>query len=231
MTVEALLARNRAWSARMCCSDSDFFTRLARQQKPQYMWIGCSDSRVAANQILDLAPGEVFTHRNIANVVAAGDLNCLSVLQFAVDVLKVRHVMVVGHYGCAGIRAAVEGTRLGLVDTWLRHIHEVQARHRKMLMALPSPERMDRLCELNVAEQFLKICQGHIVRDAWSRGQTLSVHGWVYGLQDGLLRELGLSASHGDEADEAYRKAVDPTSRLCAETRRPPADSRRALQT
>ena len=208
MTIRELLARNRAWSTRMCCTDGGFFKQLAQQQKPQYLWIGCSDSRVPANQILDLAPGEIFVHRNIANVVAAGDLNCLSVLQFGVDVLKVRHVMVVGHYGCGGIRAAVEGTRLGLVDTWLRHVLEVQARHRKMLMALPTADRMNRLCELNVAEQFAKICEGHIVRDAWARGHTLSVHGWVYGLQDGLLRELGLSASNGHAAAEAYESAL-----------------------
>lgn len=212
MTVKTLLARNKAWSERMRRTDDGFFTRLAFQQKPQYLWIGCSDSRVAANQILDLAPGEVFTHRNIANVVPPGDLNCLSVLQFAVDVLKVRHVMVVGHYGCAGIQAAVDGSRLGLVDIWLQHIHEVQAKHRKALMALSFDQQIDRLCELNVAEQFLKVGQGQIVRDAWARGQTLSIHGWVYGLQDGLLRELGLCASHGDEVYGVYRKAIDISS-------------------
>jgi carbonic anhydrase len=226
VSAEPFLARNRAWSARMCSRDAEFFLRLARQQVPECLWIGCSDSRVAANQILDLAPGEVFVHRNVANVVATGDLNCLSVLQFAVDVLKVRHVMVVGHYGCGGIRAAVEGLRLGLVDGWLRHIHDVQARHRPALMALPLAERADRLCELNVAEQFANVCRTDIVQDAWERGQTLSVHGWVYELQDGLLREQGLSASHSDEADEAYREAIDGMSRPVAGTRRRHAELR-----
>lgn len=208
MTVASLLARNHAWSTRMCCGDPGFFQRLARQQKPAYLWIGCSDSRVPSNQILDLAPGEVFTHRNIANVVASGDLNCLSVIQFAVDVLKVRHIMVVGHYGCSGIRAAVEGLRLGLVDNWLGHVGAIYAKHQHTLMALPTVDRTDRLCELNVAEQFHNVCQTHIVRDAWARGQDLSVHGWVYGLQDGLLSELGLSATNPEVADTAYQAAL-----------------------
>lgn len=220
MSVEAYLARNRAWSVRMHSTDPEFFRRLARQQAPECLWIGCSDSRVAANQILDLAPGEVFVHRNVANVVATGDLNCLSVLQFAVDVLKVRHVMVVGHYGCGGIRAAVEGLRLGLVDGWLHHIHDVQARHRQALVALPLADREDRLCELNVAEQFANVCRTDVVCDAWARGQKLSVHGWAYELQDGLLRELGLSASHSGEADSAYRAAVDGISRAFGRTQR-----------
>lgn len=207
-TVPALLKRNYGWAKRMCCNDKDFFRRLAQQQTPEYLWIGCSDSRVPANQILDLAPGEVFVHRNVANVVAPGDLNCLAALQFAVDVLKVRHVMIVGHYGCGGIKAALEGMRLGLVDTWLRHIHEVRSKHRELLSTIPESECADRLCELNVAEQFFRLCQSHIVCDAWARGQSLAVHGWVYGLKDGLLRELGLSASNRLTADHAYRSAV-----------------------
>lgn len=226
MTIESLLARNKAWSTRMCCADADFFRRLARQQSPAYLWIGCSDSRVAANQILDLAPGEVFTHRNVANVVASGDLNCLSVIQFAVDVLKVRHIMVVGHYGCSGIRAAVEGLRLGLVDNWLGHVGAVYARHRRTLMSLPIADREDRLCELNVAEQFQNVCQTHVIRDAWAREQALSVHGWVYGLQDGLLSELGLSASNSEAADSAYQAAVDLMSKPRASGRQHSVDDR-----
>lgn len=226
MSAEAYLARNRAWSARMHSTDPEFFRRLAHQQAPECLWIGCSDSRVAANQILDLAPGEVFVHRNVANVVATGDLNCLAVLQFAVDVLKVRHVMVVGHYGCGGIRAAVEGLRLGLVDGWLRHIHDVQAKHRQALIALPQDDRADRLCELNVAEQFASACRSDIVCDAWGRGQQLSVHGWVYELQDGLVRELGLSASHSGEADTAYHAAVDGISRAFGRSHRQSARPR-----
>lgn len=206
--VNSLLARNRTWSARVVSADPYFFARLAKQQAPQYFWIGCSDSRVPANAILDLAPGEVFTHRNVANIVPSGDLNCLSALQFAVDVLRVRHVMVVGHYGCSGIQAASDGARLGLVDTWLRPVQEVQARYRGVLMSLPVHDRVDRLCEMNVAEQFLNICRTHIVKDVWSRGQELSVHGLIYGLHDGLLRELGLSAANHRAAEEAHRTAI-----------------------
>ena len=223
MTVESLLARNRAWSHRMCYGDADFFARLARQQTPDYLWIGCSDSRVPSNQILDLAPGEVFTHRNIANVVASSDLNCLSVIQFAVDVLQVRHIMVVGHYGCSGIRAALEGQRLGLVDNWLAHVGAVHTKHQPALMALPEPERVDRLCELNVAEQFHNVCQTHTVRDAWARGQPLSVHGWVYGLQDGRLSELGLSALNPAVAVEAYQAALARMTDFRYKARQPSA--------
>lgn len=227
MTVESLLARNRAWSSRMCCGDADFFARLARQQKPAYLWIGCSDSRVPSNQILDLAPGEVFTHRNIANVVASSDLNCLSVIQFAVDILKVRHIMVVGHYGCSGIRAAVEGLRLGLVDHWLGHVGAVHAKHQATLAALPTAERVDRLCEFNVAEQFHNVCQTHTVRDAWARGQPLSVHGWVYGLQDVLLSELGLSASSPHAAHCAYQDALEDMATPQFKARQPSAGDKR----
>ncbi|CAM3713056.1 carbonate dehydratase [Polaromonas hydrogenivorans] len=211
----------------MCCGDADFFQRLARQQKPAYLWIGCSDSRVPSNQILDLAPGEVFTHRNIANVVASSDLNCLSVIQFAVDILKVRHIMVVGHYGCSGIRAAVEGLRLGLVDNWLGHVGAVHAKHQSTLMALPAADRVDRLCEFNVAEQFHNVCQTHTVRDAWARGQPLSVHGWVYGLQDGLLSELGLTASNSHAADGAYQDALEDMAAPQFKARQPLAGDER----
>ena len=230
VTIDSLLGRNRAWSSRMQAADSEFFRRLAHQQSPQLLWIGCSDSRVAANQILDLAPGEVFTQRNVANVVASGDLNCQSVIQFAVDVLKVRHVMVVGHYGCSGILAAVEGLRLGLVDNWLGHVGAVYARHRRSLMTLPIADREDRLCELNVAEQFQNVCQSHVVRDAWAREQSLSVHGWVYGLQDGLLSELGLSASNSNAADSAYQAALDRMSNLQVKVRQHSVDDRCTVQ-
>lgn len=207
-TIDSLLERNRAWSSRMQASDSEFFSRLAHQQSPQLLWIGCSDSRVAANQILDLAPGEVFTHRNIANIVANGDMNCLSVLQFATDILQVRHIAVVGHYGCSGIRAAIDGIRLGLVDNWLGHIHAVHKKHAGLLLKMSDVDKQDAMCELNVAEQFAHVCQTHIVRDAWARSQEVSVHGWVYGLEDGLLRKMGLTASSVSEAEDAYAGAI-----------------------
>lgn len=208
MSLDRLLAQNRAWSARMQCHIPDFFRRLAQQQAPEYLWIGCSDSRVPANQILDLAPGEVFVHRNIANVVSSSDLNCLSVLQFAVDVLRVRHILVVGHYGCGGIRAALEAQRLGLVDHWIEHIHHVRDKHDAALHACAPHLRIDRLCELNVAEQFANICTTTIVQDAWRRGQRLLVHGLVYGLSDGRLRQLGLSAADPDSAKCAYATRI-----------------------
>lgn len=208
MCLQDLLERNRAWSRRVSDADPGFFDRLSRQQAPAYYWVGCSDSRVPSNQILDLAPGEVFTHRNIANLVPRGDLNSLSTLQFAVDVLQVRHVMVVGHYGCSGIRASLEGVRLGLVDTWLGHVQDLHARHQHTLAVLPAHERADRLCELNVAEQFMNICSTHIVKDAWRRGTPLSVHGLIYALQDGRLCEMGLSATDFNGAERAYVACV-----------------------
>lgn len=204
MALDNLLARNRAWSARVSEQDPHFFDRLAKIQTPAYYWIGCSDSRVPSNQILDLAPGEVFTHRNVANLLPPGDLNSLSTLQFAVDVLGVRHVMIVGHYGCSGIRASLEGARLGLVDTWLGHVQDVKVRHHKLLSELPHPARVDRLCELNVAEQFMNVCRTHIVNDAWKSGKQLAVHGLIYALEDGLLREMGLSAGNAGEAEQSY---------------------------
>jgi carbonic anhydrase len=194
-TLTELFERNRAWAASMTEQDPGFFAGLVNQQTPQYLWIGCSDSRVPANQIVGLAPGEMFVHRNIANVVVHTDLNCLSVLQFAVDVLKVRHVMVVGHYGCGGVRAADENARLGLIDNWLRHVQDVRDAHRDELDAIPDPAgRVDRLCELNVAAQVRHVCETTVVRDAWLRGQPLTVHGCIYRLQDGILRDLGVSA-------------------------------------
>ena len=188
-----LLERNRAWSEAQRRQDPDFFKRLTDQQAPKYLWIGCSDSRVPANQIIDMAPGEVFVHRNVANVVVHTDLNCISAIQFAVDVLKVEHVLVVGHYGCGGVLAAMEDKRLGLVDNWLRHVGDVVLKRAETLKQIPdAAARHARLCELNVIEQAVNVCQTTVVQDAWDRGQALSVHGWIYGLADGLVRDLGL---------------------------------------
>jgi carbonic anhydrase len=193
--LDDLLERNRVWAAAMVAADSRYFSDLAERQSPEYLWIGCSDSRVPANQIVGLAPGDVFVHRNVANVVVHTDLNCLSVLQYAVDVLQVPHVIVCGHYGCGGIGAALVGARHGLIDNWLRHVADVAQKHAEELGSLPEDARVDRLCELNVAEQVVNVCQTTIVEDAWARGQSLTVHGIVYGLGDGLLRDLGVSAS------------------------------------
>jgi carbonic anhydrase len=191
--VAELFERNRGWAAAMVAADPGFFADLAERQTPEYLWIGCSDSRVPANQIVGLQPGDVFVHRNVANVVVHTDLNCLSVLQYAVDVLGVRHVIVCGHYGCGGVSAALAGTRHGLIDNWLRHVTDVADKHAAELDSLPADRRLDRLCELNVAEQVSNVCQTTIVGDAWARGQRLTVHGFVYGLKDGLLRDLGVS--------------------------------------
>jgi len=188
-----LFANNRAWAAEQLARDPGFFRQLAERQSPEYLWIGCSDSRVPANQIVGLAPGEVFVHRNVANVVVHTDLNCLSVLQYAVDVLGVRHVIVCGHYGCGGVRAALDGARHGLIDNWLRHVLDVAGKHADELAELAAGRRFERLCELNVVEQVGNVCQTTIVEDAWARGQELTVHGLVYGLEDGLLRDLGVS--------------------------------------
>ena len=175
----------------MVATDPAFFLELAKRQSPEYLWIGCSDSRVPANQIVGLQPGDVFVHRNVANVVVHTDLNCLSVLQYAVDVLRVKHVIVCGHYGCGGVAAALAGTRHGLIDNWLRHVTDVREKHAAELTALPQDRRLDRLCELNVVEQVVNVSQTTVVRDAWARGQELTVHGWIYDLRDGLLRDLG----------------------------------------
>ena len=193
--LEELFERNRAWAADMVEDDPKFFTTLAERQTPGYLWVGCSDSRVPANQIVGLAPGDVFVHRNVANVVVHTDLNFLSVLQYAVDILRVRHVIVCGHYGCGGVTAALMGARHGLIDNWLRHVADVAEQHREELARAPEAERVDRLCELNVAAQVDNVCHTTITKDAWARGQDLTVHGLVYGLHDGLLRDLGVSVS------------------------------------
>ena len=203
-----LLEKNRAWADDIKSRDPDFFRQLARLQSPEYLWIGCSDSRVPANQITGLTPGEIFVHRNVANVVVHTDLNCLSVMQFAVDVLKVKHIIVVGHYGCAGVLAALKSHRFGLVDNWLRHIQDVRHKHAALIERCPDERQHDTLCELNIIEQVLNVGQTTVVRDAWERGQDLSIHGWIYRLDDGLLRDLKVGASGVAELDSAYRDAI-----------------------
>jgi len=208
-SLQKLLDNNRSWALRMRTADPRFFERLEHQQAPEYLWIGCSDSRVPANQIAGLQPGEVFVHRNVGNVLAPGDLNGNAVLQFAVDVLRVQHVIVCGHYGCSGVRAALEDQRLGLVDGWLAHIRTVKDRHAATLTSLRDPARQQaRLCELNVVEQVANVCATTAARDAWARGQPLAVHGWVYGVGNGLLRDLGMSVAAPDEMTEARRRAT-----------------------
>lgn len=207
--LDHLFALNQAWSEKIRATDPDFFLRLSRQQSPEYLWIGCSDSRVPANEIVGMQPGELFVHRNIANVVVPSDLNCLSVLQFAVDLLKVRHILVVGHYGCSGVRVALRDDRVGLADNWLRHVKDVRDKHAAQLNRLPTETaRVDRLCELNAIEQALNVSQTTIVHDAWNRGQALSVHAWVYGLKDGLARDLRLSISNQADAEHHYASAI-----------------------
>ncbi len=207
--LDLLLAKNRTWAAKIKTEDPEFFERLARVQRPDYLWIGCADSRVPANEILGLIPGEIFVHRNIANVVVHTDLNCLSVIQFAVDHLKVKHVLVVGHYGCAGVAAALANRRLGLIDNWLRHVQDIRMKHAVYLEAQPEETRADRLCELNVIEQVMNVCQTTIVQDAWDRGQELTIHGWTYAIHDGLMRNLGMSAANNTEVAVAYQHALD----------------------
>jgi len=209
MPLKELLDRNKTWAEAMRADDPHFFRRLSRQQAPKYLWIGCSDSRVPANQINGLQPGEVFVHRNIANVVVHTDLNCLSTIQFAVDVLKVEHILVVGHYGCGGVHAALTGARVGLADNWLLHVGDVGNNHASMLAEGDLESlRHARLCELNVVEQVVNVCQTTIVQDAWSRGQKLSVHGWVYSLLDGRVRELGMGVDGNEELPVAYQMAM-----------------------
>ncbi|PMR70658.1 carbonate dehydratase [Halomonas heilongjiangensis] len=203
--IQDLLENNRAWAERMCQEDPGFFSRLSQQQNPDYLWIGCSDSRVPANQIISLPPGEVFVHRNVANLLHHNDLNALSVLQYAVEVLKVRHIMVVGHYGCGGVRAAVEGGDNGMVDIWLHSVRELYARHRDELAPLDRDAQIDRMCELNVQAQVTNLCRTKIVQHAWQRGQELAVHGWVYGLADGRVKDLGCTVSGLDQATTLYR--------------------------
>ena len=206
--LQHLLEHNRRWAAQIEAERPGFFTKLSQQQSPRYMWIGCSDSRVPANQITGLDPGEVFVHRNVANVVVPTDLNCLSTVQFAVDVLKVEHLMVVGHYGCGGVLAALRDTRVGLADNWLRHIKDVRDKHIGLLGALPEAQRHDALCELNAIEQVVNVAQTTVLQAAWERGQAVVLHGWVYGLKDGLVQDLFMTVRGNDDVDQAYRKAV-----------------------
>ncbi len=200
---------NQAWSRQMQQIDPGFFGKLAQLQAPEYLWIGCSDSRVPANQIVGLLPGEVFVHRNIANVIVHTDLNALAVIQYAVDVLKVKHIMVVGHYGCGGVKAALDRARVGLVDLWLRHVQDVHVRHLQAVDTLPPELRHDRLCELNVIEQVANVAQTVVVQDAWRRGQRVTVHGWIYGLKDGLIRDLGMNLSRADDLLPRYAAALE----------------------
>ncbi|WP_449448041.1 carbonate dehydratase [Thermomonas brevis] len=206
--LETLLRNNQEWADRVTQEDPTFFERLSKQQAPNYLWIGCSDSRVPANQVIDLLPGEVFVHRNIANVMVHTDLNCMSTIQFAVDVLKVRHILVVGHYGCGGVGAALHGTRLGLVDNWIRHVGDVAQKHAALLDAVPAEARHDTLCELNAIEQAENVCLTTVVQDAWARGQQLAVHGWVYSLADGKVRELGMDVDGHAALADVYAGAI-----------------------
>ena len=207
-SINDLFAHNRAWAAQMEAERPGFFTSLVQQQTPKYMWIGCSDSRVPANQITGLEPGEVFVHRNVANVVVHSDLNALSTIQFAVERLKVEHVMVVGHYGCSGVRAALEGARIGLADNWLRHIQDVRDRHQSLLSDIAEGARCDALVELNVIEQVVNVAQSTVLQDAWSRGQNVSLHGWVYGIHDGLLQDMRVTVASNSGLEVMYRAAV-----------------------
>ncbi|MBI5718943.1 MAG: carbonate dehydratase [Burkholderiales bacterium] len=203
-----LLDNNRRWAAATKAREPGFFTRLARQQSPRYMWIGCADSRVPANEITGLDPGEVFVHRNVANVVVHSDLNALSTIQFAVEHLKVEHIMVVGHHGCAGVRAAMRGLRVGLADNWLRHVHDVRLRHRKRIDHLPPEEQENILCEMNVIEQVGNVALSTVLQDAWARGQEVAVHGWVYGLADGLLRDLDVTMDRPEVVVPVFSAAL-----------------------
>ena len=207
--LDQLFANNREWAEAMIAKDANFFKRLVSQQAPEYLWIGCSDSRVPANEIVNLLPGELFVHRNVANVVVHTDLNCLSVIQFAIDLLKVKHILVVGHYGCSGVHTAMTDRRVGLADNWLRHVKDVHQKHERYLGdAIPTPKRQDRLCELNVIEQVVNVCETTIVQDAWSRGQDLTVHGWAYRLETGLVNDLGMSISSDEEMHVRYASSL-----------------------
>lgn len=212
-TLDNLLANNRAWAENIKAQDPEFFEILSKQQSPQYLWIGCSDSRVPANQIIGVSPGELFVHRNVANVVVHTDLNCLSVVQYAVEVLQVKHLIVCGHYGCGGVQAALSNSRLGLIDNWLRHVQDVRQKHQVLLTGVAEAERSNKLCELNVIEQVSNVCQTTIVAGAWERGQELTVHGWIYGLSDGLIRDLNVSASKQKELATSYDKAIAACAR------------------
>ena len=208
--LENLFANNKAWSERMHAENPEFFSRLVNQQSPEYLWIGCSDSRVPANQIIGLAPGEVFVHRNIANVVVHTDLNALSVIHYAVEMLRVKHILVVGHYGCGGVKAALNDNRTGLTDNWLRHVQDVRDRHEAKLAEIDDAnERVNRLCELNAMQQVVNVCQTSVLREAWARGQSVTVHGWCYSLENGLINDLNVSAASREEAMERYRSALE----------------------
>ncbi|MEO7165584.1 MAG: carbonate dehydratase [Spartobacteria bacterium] len=209
-TLDHLFASNRAWAGRIRQQDPDFFPKLSRQQSPAYLWIGCADSRVPANEIVDLSPGELFVHRNVANIVVHTDLNCLSVMQFAVDMLQVKHIIVCGHYGCSGVGAALRRDRLGLSDNWLRHVQDVRQKHESLVAeAGNETQAANRLCELNVIEQVANVCQTTIALDAWERGQELVVHGWIYGLKDGLLRDLNVTVESADGLAPTYQAAIN----------------------
>ena len=212
LSIPDIFANNRAWAAEMERQRPGFFTGLTLQQKPKYMWIGCSDSRVPANEIMGLAPGEVFVHRNVANVVVHSDLNALSTVQFAVDVIKVEHITVVGHYGCSGVAAALSGQRVGLADNWLRHIQDVRDRHWHLIDSIPEGHRHDVLVELNAIEQVVNVCQSTVMVDAWARGQNVTVHGWVYGIHDGLLQNLHITVSGVETLEVAYKAAIEAVS-------------------
>jgi carbonic anhydrase len=208
-SLQDLFTHNRAWAAEMERTRPGFFSGLTQQQKPKYMWIGCSDSRVPANQITGLEPGEVFVHRNVANIVVHSDLNALSAIQFAVEMLKVEHVMVVGHYGCGGVQAALDGARIGLADNWIRHIQDVRDRHRGLLENIAPAKRADALVELNVVEQVVNVCVSTVMVDAWAKGQKISVHGWAYGVHDGLLQDLHMTVDSTDSIEPLYRAAIE----------------------
>jgi len=211
-SLQDLFAHNRAWAAQMERERPGFFTGLVKQQRPKYMWIGCSDSRVPANQITGLEPGEVFVHRNVANIVVHSDLNALSAIQFAVDMLKVEHIMVVGHYGCGGVLAALNGERIGLADNWIRHIQDVRDRHRPLLDSLSDAKRADALVDLNVIEQVVNVCVSTVMVDAWAKGQNVTIHGWAFGVHDGLLQDLHMSVTSTDSIEPSYRAALQGVS-------------------
>lgn len=209
-----LIKRNRAWAAKITSQDPEFFQKLSAQQSPQYLWIGCSDSRVPANEIVGMSPGELFVHRNVANVVVHTDLNCLSAMQYAVEALKVRHIIVCGHYGCGGVRAALLNLKLGLIDNWLRHIQDVRQKHSDLLTGIEDESaRVNKLCELNIIDQVLNVCQTTIVQNAWEQGQDLTVHGWVYDLSDGLVRDLNIHIASQDEVAIVYENAIAELSK------------------
>ena len=220
MPLRHLLQHNRDWAAETVLDRPDFFTNLSEQQKPRYMWIGCSDSRVPANQITGLEPGEVFVHRNVANVVVHSDLNALSTIQYAVDMLEVEHVIVCGHYGCGGVQAALDNARIGLADNWIRHIQDVRDRHQDALQSAVVSQRLNMLCELNVVEQVVNVCHSTVMKDAWARGRMVTVHGWIYGVHDGLLQDLLVSVSNPEQLQELYQAAISQVfSRVRPEVR------------